>query len=467
MNLQHLSRAVLCLILVFLALPAYSGTGSRDMEIPEVWTVDRAVRFAQANSPDTAITRQRIEAARAAVQEANGAFHPRLDLSATYAQTDNPMHSFGNILNQGSFTEDIDFNDPGRTDNLNMGATVNYRIYNGGRDEAGLRAAESSELASRFMHEAVYSQLGFEIVKTFYTIVQAEENLQARLSAAEAIRASISVAMARYEAGDLLKADLLSLEVHKSRADENLIQARHALKLSKQAFLNLLGLEKGPLDIDTRCDFQQGIPPSPAAADRPELKSIDASIQAAEAAVRQADGGFHPTADVYAGYQYDRGYELDGDGNSWVAGVKLNYNLYNGRQTSAAVVRAKARLLEQKERRRKTALDINLEIEQAGLRVNEAEQRLEVTAKMVEQAEESAALSRERFKEGVILSSDLIDVENRLTEARVRDAVARASYRIAVADLRRAGGLPQFAADGTDCDPAGPDERQKNDQGKN
>ena len=39
---------------------------------------------------------------------------------------------------------------------------------------------------------------------------------------------------------------------------------------------------------------------------------------------------------------------------------------------------------------------------------------------MVEQAEESAHLSRERFKEGLILSSELIDVENRLTDAQVR-----------------------------------------------
>ena len=65
---------------------------------------------------------------------------------------------------------------------------------------------------------------------------------------------------------------------------------------------------------------------------------------------------------------------------------------------------------------------------------------------MVEQAEESARLSRERFKEGVVLSSDLIDVENRLTDALVRRTGARTSRRIAVADLRRALGMHQFHA---------------------
>lgn len=465
MSMRRLLLSAVCSCALFLTLqPAWSQPAG--MALPEIWTVKEAVRFAEANSPDSAITRQRIAAARASVQQANAAFYPSLDVSASYGQTDNPMYSFGNILNQGAFTPNIDFNDPGRTDNLNMAATVNYRFYNGGHDEAGLQAARSGEIASQHELEAVHLQLGFEIVKTFYTIVQAEENLQARESAAEAIRASIGVARARYEAGDLLKADLLSLEVHQSRADENLIQARHALKLAKQGFLNLLGLEKVPLNLDTRCDFQQPVPQNITAGSRPEMKSLDAAIDAAAAVVRQAGSGFYPTADVYAGYQYDKGYELDGDGNSWVAGVKVNYNLFNGQLTSAEVARANAMLTERKEQKRKTALAINFEIEQARLFLDEAEQRLQVTAKMVEQAQESAGLSRERFKEGVILSSDLIDVENRLTDAQVRDAVARASHRIAIADLRRAVGLQQFAEAGTPCAPSEADVQQENDKGK-
>jgi outer membrane protein TolC len=89
-------------------------------------------------------------------------------------------------------------------------------------------------------------------------------------------------------------------------------------------------------------------------------------------------------------------------------------------------------------------LAIDLEVKQAKLSYHQSVQRLQVTEKMVEQAVESARLSRTRFKEGVILSSDLIDVEMRLTDARVRRSVAKANIKIAKADLRRALGLPQF-----------------------
>ena len=413
---------------------------------PAAWTVTDAVRFALANSPDTAIIQHRIAAAEAAVVEAKAAFYPQFDINASYGRTNNPMHSFGNILNQGVFDQTIDFNNPGTSDNLSMNAMLTYRIYNGGRDQAGVNAAEAGKAASRFQLEAVRSQLGFAVVKTFFTIIQAAENLQARQSALDATAESVRVAKARYDAGDLLKADLLSLEVHQSEANENLIQAGHALNLAKRALLNLLGLEQGDINIDYSCATEQPVPRDRTFTRRAELEALDASIQAAEEEVQKAYGGYYPTADAFAGYTVDKGYELEGSGNSWMTGIKVNFNLFAGHRNSAGIARAKAALAEKKEARRKMYLAINLEAEQASLALDQAEQRVRVTEKMVEQAEESAHLSRERFKEGVILPSDLIDVENRLTNAQVRRTVARAAYRIAVADLRRALGLKQFAA---------------------
>jgi len=434
-----------CLFLLLSFTPLLSAREINRQPPPSTWTVSQAVHFALANSPDIAISKQRITAARAVVRQAQSAFYPQVGLSAAYGQTNNPMYSFGNILNQGVFNNTINFNDPGRSDDLNMSASLNYRFYNGGHDQAGLMAAEAGEAASELALATVHSQLGFEVVRAFCTIVQARETVQARQSAAEAIAASLKVAKARYDAGDLLKADLLNLEVHQSRTHENLILARHQLNLAKRGFLNLLGLEQGTVTIDCDHASEQHIPADDATFDeRPELKGMDAAIQAAEAQVKQAASGYYPTADAFANYQINRGYELDGSGNSWMAGLKVNYSLFDGHRTSAAVARAKARLAEAREQKRKLSLAINLEVQQARLALEQAKQRLKVTKKMVEQADESARLSRARFKEGVILSSDLIDVENRLTDAIVRKTLAQASRRIAIADLRRAVGLRQF-----------------------
>jgi len=435
---------LLCVLyLLFLVAPAVSALDKPTP--PAVWTVREAVGFALDNSPDVRITLERIKGARAAIVAAQSAYYPRIGLSAGYNRTNNPMYSFGNILNQGQFTPDIDFNQPGISDDLNLTASVQYRFYNGGSDEAGVRAARAGEQAARFEQAAISSRLGFEVVRSFYSIVQAEENVQARESALKAITASLQAARARFEAGDLLKADLLNLEVQKSLASENLIRARHGLELARRGFLNLLGLEQGSVEIDTAQQAEQAVPEKPTCERRPELAGLDALRRSAEAKIRQARAGYYPSADLFGSYQVDKGYQYDeGSGNSWLAGVKVNYNLFNGHRTSAEVSRATAKLAEIREQKHKLELAFNYEIEQASLTLQQAEERLQVTEKMVEQAVESARLSREQFTEGVILASDLIAVENRLTDARVHNLMAKAVRRIAIADLRRAAGLSQF-----------------------
>ena len=108
------------------------------------------------------------------------------------------------------------------------------------------------------------------------------------------------------------------------------------------------------------------------------------------------------------------------------------------------VALAESRLRETRAQLAKTELALNLEVQQAELDYDQAGQRLQVTEKMVAAAEETARLSRERFREGVILAIDLIDVETRLSDSLSRRSSARCQLQIARANLRRAMGLPQF-----------------------
>lgn len=411
---------------------------------PEVWTVKNSVAFAITHSPDSRVALQRMEMARASVAQARAGYYPTVDISAQYGQTNNPMYSFGNILNQSSFTPSIDFNDPGRTDDLNLRAGMKYRFYNGGRDQAGVEAAEAGVARSKMNREAIHSRLAYEVVRSFQAMVQAKEMLAARAASLEAIRASIAVARARYKAGDLLRVDLLNLEVQESRATENNILSQHQLELSQKIFLHLLGLKEGSVVIDPLLDELQQVPEQRSYANRPELQALNHAEEAALANLAAAKGGNLPTLDGFASYQYDKGFVLNGNGDSWMAGLKLNYRLYEGNRTSAEVARAMAELSAVRSQRQKLELAMDLEVKQADLSYRQAVQRFKVTSKMVEQARESAHLSRSRFKEGVILSSDLIDVEMRLTDALVRQSVAKANIKVAKADLRRAMGLPQF-----------------------
>ncbi len=435
--------SLLCLTLLLMATLSLAAEITATAT-PEGWTLRNAVRFAVKNNPDSRMGKNRIEAAQATITMERSSFFPRLDLSSRYDQTNNPMYSFGNILNQGAFNNTIDFNHPGRTDSLNMGARLGYRFFNGGRDLAGLKAAEAQAVSSRMELAAVQAQLSFEVVRTFQLIIQAEELVRAQQSAVAAISASLAVAQARYQEGVLLKADLLDLEVQQAKGQENLSQSRHALAVSRRIFLSLLGLDDGPLVLDSAQDCAQEIPQTGDHDQRHELKSMEALILSAKARVQQAQGGYYPTLEGYAGVDTDKGYVTDSSGDSWQAGVKLQFNLSEGGRTGAEIAKASALLAEAQERKRKTELAISLEVKQAEFAVQDAQERLLVSEKSVAQAQESAHIYRLRFKEGKLLASDLLGAENRLTDAQVRRIVAQTSQRIAVADLRRTLGLEQF-----------------------
>jgi outer membrane protein len=437
---MKINQFLVLLLTLMVSLP-WGAAGS---EIPEIWTARQAIDFARQNSPDSQLAAQRMLQAEAMVQKAAVGFYPQLELFGNYSQTNNPMYSFGNILNQGEFSAGIDFNNPGRTDNLGLGAGVKYRFYNGGQDLAHKNAANAGVDLSAAAREAVLLSLEFEVYSGFQRIVESGKVLQARQQALEAISSSLAVAKSRYDAGDLLKLDVLNLEVEQSQAREKLLQAQHNLELAKQIFLTLLGLSGDDLEIRTHDAECPVLPINPDPTQRPELKKLTAALKAAEAQLAAARGSRLPTVDGFARYQYDQGTILNGHGDSWLAGVNLNFKLFDGYQSSAETALSEAQIGALRAEQKKLELALSFEVTQAQLALELAQQRQQVTEKAVEQAVESENLTRARFQAGVLLMSELIDSENRLTDARVRHVLASSAVQIAIADLRRAAGLPQY-----------------------
>ena len=411
----------------------------------EPWTLDQAVATALKNSPDARIARQRIAGAEAMTEQARAAWFPQVSLQGRYLETNSPMMAFGSILNQRAFNFGLDFNHPGRIDDFNATGTVAYGLYSGGRASASLAAAKGGARAAAQDFRAAQQQLSAEVVKAWLNIGKAREAVGAVEAGVKAYTAAVGVAQARFDAGQMLKADLLSLEVQLAQTQENLAAARHGAALAERAFLFALGLDAAGQTVEQASDdpalARLVLPDSRVFSQRPELLGLQERARAAEAMVRAARGGRLPTVNAFASYQYDRGWQLNHSADSWIAGVSVDLDVFDGGQTSGKIRQAAAELEQVKEMLRKATLGIGLEVEQARLAHDEAVERLAVTARAVDQAGESAALSRARFEKGVLLTADLIGVESRLIEARMRRAIAVADERIALAELRRAFGL--------------------------
>jgi outer membrane protein TolC len=411
-----------------------------------VWTVDEAVATALRQNPDAEAARHRIEAAQAMIGQADSAWLPRLGLSGRYMETNSPMMAFGSILNQRAFSFGLDFNHPGRVDDLNLTGMVGYNLYSGGQATAGRNAARAGSRAAEQDLRAVQHQLATEVVKAILNLHKAREAVAALESGVQAYEAAVANARLRFTAGQMLKADLLSLEVQLAQTRELLSSARHGAALAARAFAYVLGQESTAepvvlADHDVALE-QLAAPDTTDFSRRPELAGLQERLRAAESMVEAARGARRPMVNAFASYQYDQGWQLDRHADSWMAGVAVELNVFDGGQTSGKIRQATAELAQVKAMLRKATLGIGLEVEQARLAHADARERLAVTAGAVAQAEESAALSRARFEQGALLTAELIGSESRLIEARMHHTFAAADERIALAELRRALGLP-------------------------
>jgi outer membrane protein TolC len=428
----------------FLAVFGWIALGST-LSQAEPWTLERALDQALAHNPDARLAQHRIAAAQAGVEQANSAFWPRLQFQSSYTRTDNPMMAFGSILNQKAFSPALNFNDVPDVDNLNARGVVTMPLYAGGRNRAGRLAAKASTEAAKQDVEAVRNALGFEVARTFHTVLKTREFIRAAEAAVSSVETNVNVAKRRFEGGTLLKTEVLDLEVRLAEAREDLVRARNANALANRTLRNLLGIEEGQFEVADSAP-SASLPASADFSGRAELAAARQREQAAEEEARGAKAGYLPRISAFGSLDYDYGWKYENGGGSYTAGGLLQWDIWDGELTRAKVQEARANLESAREEQRKVRLALDLEVEQARLELKAANERLLVSQQAVSQASESAHMTRIRFEEGAALAAQVIDSETALIRARVRRAEAEADQRIALAALRKSVGLPQIEA---------------------
>jgi hypothetical protein len=136
----------------------------------------------------------------------------------TYLISSLPMLSFGNILNQRSYSPSINFNDVPNTDNLNVRGLLTVPLYSGGRMTADKPAAQSGTAAALKDAEAIRQSLGGEVARAFFTVQKTRQFIAAAQAAITSYETNTALARKRFDAGSALRADVLDLEVRLAQA---------------------------------------------------------------------------------------------------------------------------------------------------------------------------------------------------------------------------------------------------------
>jgi len=179
---------------------------------------------------------------------------------------------------------------------------------------------------------------------------------------------------------------------------------------------------------------------------RPEIRIIQEKLEGLESAVAMSQSGYYPQLYLIGNYYFDRPNQrympaVNRFEDSWDITLSLSMEIWNWGKTNARKQGATANFKTAGEELRSARDMIRLEATKSYYLLNRMSDRLAVAQTALEQAQESFRIASERFTEGLISNSDLLEIEGILFERQVQVVYVKIDYQLAKADFHRALGI--------------------------
>lgn len=399
--------------------------------------------------PDLAAAEAAVAAAQAHIGQAQAIFQPQLQFSAGYQRLSEITPFAITMPLPGVEPIEITPNIPNQ---YQLQLALEQPLFSGGRLRAQLKAARQEAAAAVAAQHAQREALAYRIATVYWQHVEAEALARAAEENVRRLEAHLQAARNRQAQGLLFESEVLDVEVALRQAHFEALQRRQAAQLTAITLNSLVGL---PLDTPLRLTDQpdtakQPVPPLDslrvlALRRRPDLAALRHTIARADALQSAARAGWWPQIALVGRYLYARPNPRiiplqDRFEGTWEFGLSLKFDLWNGLRTHHQVAEAAA-LRHQSEAQEAAALrELDVALTKARLGVQQAYEQLELARLVVRQAEARYVLVRDQFAQGLRTSSDLLDAEAALAQARAREIQAQTACTLAWLTLYQATG---------------------------
>ena len=416
-------------------------------------TVDEAVSRAIAASPRLARLSAQEAAAEAQRQGAHAERWPQLDVSAGYQyRSDVPELAIFAPTNDPAKPVERIVVFPNINDNWRLRAGVALPLYTGGRVGGQIQAAEEGRVAAQEDLRAGRADLVLETKNAYWLLVTAREGMRVLSESMKAYDAHLKDAQNRERFGMAARNEVLAVQVERDRVELDRLRAEAAADMAEANLQRLLDLPATarvepaePLAAAAPAGADVEALVGEAQAGRAERKALAARVNAAGALAGAERGARLPQVAVTGGYTYanpnrDIVPPTVEWKDTWDVGVGVSWSVFDGGRRSSSEARARAQADAVAAQLRELDRAIRLEVTQRSLELRTAQARLVVADRSVESAAESRRVAGERYREGVIPSSELLDAEVAHERAALARTEALAALRLAAASLDRAVG---------------------------
>jgi len=429
------SFAVAALILAAAAAPAVTVPAPADT----AWSLADCVQTALTVSPVLAGGRAQAEAAREGVSTAGAGRLPVVGLSGSSSYTTETMR-----LNVPSLAgpHSIAFGDGTSTD-LMLG--LRAPLFEGGKLQAKVLSARARWRASVADVAADSLDLRLQVRQAFYAALGSEAAARAASQGEARLRRHLAEIEANIAAGMASEEDHLQVLARLRRAEQTTVGSQAEAAARRYLLGRLVG--RPGMQIHPLADLDVSLLTDDATSrplnERPELRALDARLDATGHSVREASGSRWPAVDLEGGWHYGKP-GIDPVTNQWMnygtVAVNLRWTLFDfgSRRSRVMNLQAQGRALAAA----RDDVDDALRTRQANAltQVQAARMEADWSGQRLDLERQRLSLAHERWRQGHATESELLDAEDDVTLAAADQATAQARLRRAEAELLAARG---------------------------
>ena len=439
---MHKSARSALLVLAVL-LPSISAFD--DGHAAEKLSLTQCLETALKNQPAIRAAQENVRAGQGRETQAASPYFPQLTASTGYSESHAPLGgAFGDSTTK-SYTTSL---------------SLSQTLYDFGKTGNAYDAAKLGTLSLERDAERISQEVVLNVKQSYYALLAAKKLVEVAQKTIEQTESHLKQAEAFFRAGSKPRYDVTRAEVEVNNANLGLINAKNGVRIRTIALNNAMGIDPG-----RATEIVEELPSVPvlpsldkaqadALQNRPDMKRMEADIEAARARLTAERSNHLPTLSANAAYNWANGSTemgpflgtmFKGDvQNSWNAGIMLTLPLFQGGLTAGRVAEARANLLALEAQRDAMKQSILLEVNQAFADLESAAARVEVMEKTLQKARENLDIAQGRYKAGVGPYIEVTDAQLSSVNSETDHIKALYDYHLAIAQLQKAMGIKSY-----------------------
>ncbi|MDX6745267.1 TolC family protein [Polaribacter sp. PL03] len=392
----------------------------------EMKLISKAEVLAKVSEKNTTIkiSEEEFNASKADYRQTNSVFLPNITASHTGISTTNPLMAFGSKLNQEILTAN-DFNpallnDPTTTRNFATKIEIQQPLIN--LDGFYQRKAAKSKMEAMSLKTArTQDYLVFEVEKAYMQLQLAYQGVSVLEKALEAANANKKMADNSYNQGFLQRADVLNVEIRVTEVKNQLQTAKSNVQNASNYLSFLMNdesyvvykptesLKVSNLTVDNKS----------VSENRADIKAMHLASKGYEAMNKADKMAFLPRLNAFGSYEMYDNKLFQGSANGYLIGAQLSWDLFQGSKRFGKAQKSKAEFEKSKLEYNQYVSKSNLELNKVKRQLVDAKNRLDLTDLAVQQSKESLRIRKNRFKEGLEKTSDLLIAETQFAQKQL------------------------------------------------